>query len=407
VRARQSPHVLIAVQNLPVPLDRRVWQEATALTEAGYRVSVICPKGPGDPDAEVLAGVRLFKYPAPRSGETPVGFAAETAAALAHTVRLAHRIHRNDPVDVLQACNPPDTFFLLGQWLRRSGVRFVFDHHDLCPEIYETRFDRRDGPVLALLRALERNTFATADHVIATNDSYRLAALWRGSRRPDEITVVRSGPDPEVMRPGPPHPELRHGRRHLCCYLGVMGHQDGVEQLIGAVHHLTRVRGRDDCHFTLMGFGDRLDAVRALTTDLGLDDFVSFTGRADLATIGAHLSTAAVGLTPDPPSPFNDRSTMNKTLEYMAFGLPVIAFDLAETRASAGPAGVYVTDPDPVAYAAALSDLLDDPDRRRRMGAVGRRRIEEHLGWPRQAQAYVGVYDRLLGRAAVAGPPAV
>lgn len=390
------PHVLIIVQNLPVPLDRRVWQECRALVAADYRVSVICPKGPGDHAYEHLDGVDLHKYDPPASGTTHLGFATESAISLAQAARLALRIHARRPIDAIQACNPPDTYFLIGRLFRSKGVKFVFDHHDLCPEIFETRFGRRHGPAMAVLRALERLTFTTADHVIATNASYRQAAIWRGGRRSDEVTIVRSGPDPAVMKAGPARPALRHGRRHLCCYLGVMGPQDGVDVVIRAAHHLVHVQGRRDCHFALLGFGDCYDDLRRLTTELDLDGWVTFTGRADQDMIRDHLSSASVGLSPDPPSPFNDRSTMNKTLEYMAFSLPVVAFDLPETRVSAGDAAVYVGETDPAAFAAAIGELLDDPLRREMLGTIGRLRIEDELGWPHQAAAYVSVYDRLL-----------
>jgi len=394
-------HVLIVVQNLPVPLDRRVWLECQTLTHAGYRVSVICPKGPGDPSEEWLEGVRLLKYDPPPVARGAAGFMLECALAWLRTARLARRLWRSDPFDVIQACNPPDTFFLLARRYRRRGVRFVFDHHDLCPEIFRTRFGRDDGIPLALLLTLERATFAAADVVISTNESYRAVAIHRGRKRPRDTAVVRSGPDPAVMFRRDPEPDLRIGRLHLCCYLGIMGHQDGVDTVIRAASELVHGRGREDVSFALLGFGDTYDELRELTHELDLDDYVTFTGRADLTMIGRYLSTATVGLSPDPPSPFNDASTMNKTLEYMAYELPVVAFDLPETRVSAGPAAVYAQGDDPVAFASAIESLLDDPRRRAAMGAEGRRRIEGSLGWPHQADAYRQVYDRLLGRPAV------
>jgi glycosyltransferase involved in cell wall biosynthesis len=396
LRVATGEHILILVQNLPVPLDRRVWLECQTLVRAGYRVSVICPKGPGDPDVEVLDGVRLLKYVPPSEAHGTLGFINECAVAWMHTARLAKRLWREDPFDVIQACNPPDTFFLLARRYRRHGVRFVFDHHDLCPEIFRSRFARDGGLALNLLLALERGTFATADHVISTNESYRAVAVHRGRKRPRDTTVVRSGPDPAVMQPGPAEPELKRGRAHLCCYLGVMGHQDGVDTVIRAADELVNHRGRDDVTFALLGFGDTYDDLRALTHELGLDDHIAFTGRADLEMISRYLSTATIGLSPDPPGPFNDASTMNKTLEYMAFELPVVAFDLPETRVSAGPAALYAGGESPAAFASAVEQLLDDPRRRAAMASEGRRRIETSLGWPHQAEAYRRVYDRLL-----------
>jgi len=248
-----------------------------------------------------------------------------------------------------------------------------------------------------VLLGLERATFATADHVISTNESYRAVALHRGRVDRADTTVVRSGPDPEIMRPRQDEPDLRRGRDHLCCYLGVMGHQDGVAAVIRAADELVNQRGRNDVTFALLGFGDTYDELRQLTADLGLDDHVTFTGRADLDMISRYLSSATIGLSPDPPNAFNDASTMNKTLEYMAFALPVVSFDLTETRVSAGPAARYADGTDARDFADAIEQLLDDPRRRAAMGSEGRRRIEQSLGWPHQAEIYRGVYDRLLG----------
>lgn len=402
-----AKHVLIIVQNLPVPLDRRVWLECRALVDAGYRVSVICPKGEGDPDFEVLDDVRIHKYdpPPPAGGIATFGY--EFAYCLEQTRRRLHAIHRVDPVDAVQACNPPDTFFLLMRGLRRQGVRYVFDQHDLCPEVYAARFADPRPSVLKTLLWLERSTYRAADHVIATNESFKAVAMERGSLPSDSVTVVRSGPKAATMRRGEPDPTARRGRRHLCAYLGIMGPQDGVDLVLRTADVLVNQRGRQDVQFALLGFGDCFDELRATCTELGLDPYVEFTGRADDQMISRYLSTADLGMSPDPKNPMNDRSTMNKTLEYMAFGLPVVSFDLHETRVSAGPAALYVEDNDVIAYADAIESLLADPQRRAQMGAAGRRRIEESLSWETSARAYVGVYDRLFGRKRSASSAAV
>ncbi|MEI7592779.1 MAG: glycosyltransferase family 4 protein [Actinomycetes bacterium] len=392
----RTGHVLIVVQNLPVPLDRRVWLECQTLVSAGYQVSVICPKGPNDPPRQSLDGVTLLKYNPPKPVNGLIGFAWECAYSWVHAARLARRLFREQPFDVIQACNPPDTYFLLARMFRSRQVRFVFDHHDLCPEIYRSRFGRDRGIGIEFLLALERATFASADHVISTNSTYQGVAIHRGRRSRQDTTVVRSGPDPAVMVAGESDETLRNGREFLCCYLGIMGHQDGVDLVIKVADELVNERGRRDVQFALLGFGDTFDDLRALTTKLGLDEYVTFTGRADLPMISSYLSTATVGLSPDPPTPFNQASTMNKTLEYMAFGVPVLAFDLAETRVSAEGAADYVADGSPSAFADALEVLLGDPARRKTMGVEGRCRIETELGWPRQAPAYLSVFDRLL-----------
>lgn len=391
-------HALIIVQNLPVPLDRRVWLESKALTAAGYRVSVICPKGPDDPSYQELEEIRIYKYRPPREAQGLVGFAYEFGYCWLATFLLSLRVFRRERFDVIQSCNPPDTFgFLAAFYKKLFGVRFIFDQHDLCPEVYRSRFDRPSRHVLRILEFFERTNYRVADHVIATNESYREIAMTRGQRKPDEVTVVRSGPDTSVMRPGEPVPELRHGRDHLLVWLGIMGPQDGVDGVLHTAEVLRRDFGRDDVHIALLGFGDCLEELKELSSKLGLDDRVTFTGRADAQTISSYLSTATVGMSPDPMNPLNNLSTMNKTMEYMAFGVPVVAFDLKETRVSAGDAAVMVEPDDIKGFAAAISDLLDAPHRRAEMARVGRRRAVEVLDWRPQAARYVAVFDAVTG----------
>ena len=295
---------------------------------------------------------------------------------------------------MIQACNPPDTYWALALPFKLFGRRFVFDQHDLCPEVYESRFPDGSGLVRQALRLLERATYATSDHVIATNETYRETAIARGGVDPERVTVVRTGPDPDCLRRGAPVPRWRNGRRYLCAYLGVMGPQDGVDLALEAAGSLFR-SGRDDVHFVLMGKGDSFDDLVALAGELGIADHVTFTGRVPDETVFEVLSTADVGLCPDPLSPLNDVSTMNKTMEYMSFELPVVAFDLKETRVSAGDAAVYVRPNDVEAYAGAIAELLDDPARRETMGKHGRSRVEDVLAWKHQSPVYVDVFRRL------------
>ncbi len=395
-RGSRSPGVLIVVQNLSVPLDRRVWQEARSLVAAGYVVSVICPRGEDEPAFRRLEGVDIYTYAPPPQARGVLGFATEFAYCWLRAALLSLKVARRARFDVLQACNPPDTYWLLGLLHKLRGRRFVYDQHDLCPEVYEARFGAR-GLLYRMLLMLERATYRTSDAVIATNESYRGVALRRGGLKKTDVAVVRSAPDPDVMYRGEPVPELRHGRAHLVCYLGIMGPQDGVDRLLGAIDVLVHTLGRTDVHFGLLGFGDCLEELRETVRRRELDDVVTFTGRADAGVIHEWLSTADLGVTPDPPNRFNDLSTMNKTLEYMAHELPVVSFALTENSRSAGEAGLVVDDDDE-ALATAIADLLDDPDRRRAMGKVGRARIESQLSWQSQVGTYVGVFDRLLGR---------
>jgi glycosyltransferase involved in cell wall biosynthesis len=390
--------ILIIIQNLAVPFDRRVWLECQALTAEGHQVTVVCPKDDGDPPYEVVNGVELHKYRGYAPGGSKFGYLAEYAYSFFATARLTMRARRSGRFDVMQACNPPDIFWPIALALRAADrTRFVFDHHDLCPELYESRFPHGPRLPYRVLRALERRTHRTADHVISTNDSYRDIAISRGGRVPADVTVVRTGPDPERLRRGPAYPELRRGCRFLAAYIGVMGPQDGVDNVIRAADVIVHELGRDDIAFTLIGSGDCFDDLVALRDELGLADHVEFTGRAPDELVTRILSTADVGLSPDPLNPLNDLSTMNKTMEYMAFELPVVAFDLRETRISSGEAGVYVLPNDVHEYAKAIVQLMDDEPRRLKLGMLGRERVERELAWSYQERAYLGVYRRVLG----------
>jgi glycosyltransferase involved in cell wall biosynthesis len=391
---RSRRRVLIIVQNLPVPLDRRVWLEACALRDAGFQVSVVCPKAPGDPSFQEIEGIRIRKYEPPPPTSGALSYAWEFAYCWTRTLVLVLRSAAREGFDVIQACNPPDTYWALAALFKPFGKRFVFDQHDLCPEVYVSRFANGSRVIRRALLLFERATYALADHVVATNESYRETAIGRGNVPADRVTVVRTGPDPERLRKGTPVAAWRHGRRYLCAYLGVMGPQDGVDLALRAAAAIVR-SGRDDVHFVFIGTGDSYDELVMLVNDLGISDHVTFTGRAPDETVFEVFSTADIGLSPDPLNPLNDVSTMNKTMEYMAFELPVVAFDLKETRVSAEDAAVYVQPNDTDAYADAITELLADPDRRAAMGRAGRQRVEQVLAWGHQAPRYVNVYEGL------------
>lgn len=387
--------VLVIVQNLPVPFDRRTWLECRALASAGYKVTVICPKGRGDPAREVVDGIELYKYRPWAASRSMLSLAAEYAYSFLATACLALRARRSGRFEVIQACNPPDIFWPIALAFRAvDRTRFVYDHHDLVPELYESRFPAGPRLPYVLLQVMERMTHRAADHVIATNNSYRSIAFTRGGKLPGDVTVVRSGPDPQLLRRGQADPAQRRGRRHLAAYIGVMGPQDGVDYVVRAADILVHQLGRDDIAFTLIGKGDCFDELVALRDELGLAGHVEFTGRAPDDLVKRILSTADVGLSPDPKNPLNDLSTMNKVMEYMAFELPVIAFDLHETRITAGDAAAYVTPNDVHEYAAAITQLVDDPERRSAMGRTGRSRVERELAWAHQEVLYLDSYQR-------------
>jgi glycosyltransferase involved in cell wall biosynthesis len=392
-------HVLILVENLSVPADRRVWQESRALIDAGFDVTVICPTGTnhdGEREA-VIDGVHILRYPLRTATGGPLGYLREYTLALWHTLRLAITVRRARPIDVVHACNPPDLFFLIALALRPGGTRFVFDHHDLVPELFVSRFSGRLRILYWLTRCAERLTFAAADAVISTNETYRRVAIERGKVAADRVVVVRSAPDMSRFVRREPDVGLRRGKPYLLAYLGVMGPQDGVDYALRAVHLLRTEIGRDDIHCVFMGAGDALDEITALSEQLGVADIVEFAGWVGDEFIQRCLSTADVCLSPDPVTPFNNVSTMNKVVEYMAMGRPVVSFDLAETRVSAGNAAVYVPANDERAFAKAIDALLEDPEQRRQLGELGRRRVVHELSWDVSRRALVRFYQEFLG----------
>ncbi|GGP42857.1 glycosyltransferase WbuB [Streptomyces variabilis] len=400
-KGARGRRALILVENLSVPFDRRVWQECRTLRDAGWEVDVICPQGTKrdtEPEA-VIDGVRIHRYPLRAATGGPAGYLKEYGAALWHTARLARKV---GPVDVVHACNPPDLLFLPALRLKRQGAAFVFDQHDLVPELYLSRFGRGKDLLYRGVCALERATYRAADVVLATNESYKDVAVRRGGRRPEDVFVVRSAPDTERFHPVDPEPELKRGKPHLLCYLGVMGPQDGVDYALRALAKLRDEVGRTDWHAVFVGAGDTFDAMVELSRELGLDGQVEFTGRVPDADLVRWLSTADVCLSPDPCNPLNDVSTMNKVLEYMVMGRPIVSFDLKEARVSAGEAAVYAKGDDEGEFAALIARLLDDPEQRSRMGKSGQERINGPLAWRNSQAALLAAYEAAVEGGAAA-----
>lgn len=395
---KRGRRVLILVENLPLPFDRRVWMESQALRDAGYQVSVICPKGKGyEAEYEEIDGVRIYRHDL-EEAKSAKGYLKEYACALWRQWRLALRVQRERGFDVIQACNPPDLLFLIAVWFKLfHRTRFVFDHHDLCPELYESKFRRRD--ILYKIMALaERLTFKTADVCIATNESYRAVAIDRGGKNPRNVFVVRSGPNLKRFNPVPPNAEFKKGRKFLIGYLGVMGPQDGVDHLVRAAHELLVKRGRNDLHFCLVGGGSELETLKKQASDLHIAEHVEFTGRIPDADMIARLSTCDVCVNPDPMNPLNDKSTMNKIMEYMALKRPIVQYDLLEGRRSAEGASIYA-EPDNINdLADKIVWLLERPEQRAEMGRIGRQRMEEKLEWTHQVPKLLAAYGRVFAR---------
>jgi len=394
----RAGRVLILVENLTVPFDRRVWLESKALTSAGWQVSVICPTGPPwTARYEQLEGIHIYRYPAPPPTRGALSYLWEFAYCWCATALLSVRVAAERGFDVIHACNPPDTFFALGALYKLFGVKFLFDQHDLSPEVYVSRFGK-EGFWYQALRFLERMTYATADVVISTNESYKETAIARGWMDPADVYVVRSGPETGRFVGMAPDPALKRGRPYLVAYLGVMAPQDGVDYLLRAARVLIEMRGARDTSFTLIGSGDSFDDLTALTKELGLDDVVTFTGRIPDAEVEAILSTADVCVGPDPKNPLNDVSTMNKILEYMALGRPIVAFDLRETRYSAGEGALYAVPNEVSDMAGKINCLLNDPAQRAAMGAYNRARFQNGMAWDYSQVRLLEAYERFRPR---------
>jgi glycosyltransferase involved in cell wall biosynthesis len=393
--------VLHLSENLPLPFDRRVWMELNALRAGGFEVSAICPMGESwTAPYEVMDGIHIWRYPAPPPASGFISYAWEFLYCWVQTLWLTLRVQARRGFDVIHAANPPDTFWAIAALYKPFGKRYVFDHHDLCPELYLARFGEQRAGSLPhrALRWLERAQFRTADLVISTNESYRQVAIGRGGKPPGRVVVVRSGPSRERFATVRPVDEsLRRGRRFLVAYLGVMAPQDGVDHLLRAARHIVADHGRDDVSFTLVGAGDSFEALKALTRELGLEAHVEFTGRVPDETVERVLATADVCVCPDPLNPLNDVSTMNKVLEYMACGRPIVAYDLREHRYSAGEGALYATPNDEADLARGIVTLLDDPERRRRMGEYNRRRFLDQMAWEYSAGELLRAYDLLCG----------
>lgn len=388
--------ILIVVQNLPVPYDRRVWLEATSLVSAGHEVVVICPATPDYPERfEEIEGVEIHRFGVPVDARGAIGYASEFAICLTKVTQIALRLRKQAPFDVLHACNPPEIYWVLARLLRRlDGTKFIFDHHDLSPEMFIAKFDEPNRWLHKGLLWLERMTYRTADHALVTNESYRRIVTGRTGFASDDVTTVRSGPSTARFAIVEPDPELKAGKEHLLVYLGEIGEQDGVENLIEALVHL---RHRDDTHCLLIGDGPHLPVIRALAAERGVEHLMTFAGRvSDDRQLSSMLSTATVGLVPDPNTDWSRFSTMNKVMEYMFFAMPVVAFDLVETRFSAEDAAVYAAPDDPMAFAAAIGELLDDPERRSEMGRAARKRLLEKLSWEQSVPNLLEGYRRTL-----------
>lgn len=395
VSAGKATKVLIIVENLPVPFDRRVWQEATTLRDAGYQTVIICPRSKGyEKKYELLEGIHIYRHPLLMEGYGAIGYALEYLAALFWQFLLAWVILFKHGFDVIHACNPPDNIFFIGLFFKLFGKKFLFDHHDINPELYEAKFGKKDF-FYKIILTWERWTFKIADVSIATNESYKKIAIERGRMDPERVFVVRSGPNLKRLKILQPKEALKNGRKYLVGYVGVMGNQEGIDYLLQAAHHIVYNIGRTDIHFGLVGGGTEFEKLTAYTKELSVADYVTFTGRVPDEEMLQMLNTADICVNPDVANEMNDKSTMNKIMEYMALGKPIVQFDLTEGRFSAQEASLYVKKNDAVDMAEKIIQLLDNLALRKKMGQFGRQRIENELEWKYEAPNLLAAYNLL------------
>ena len=399
--AEPRRRALLLSENGPVPQDRRVWHEATSLRRAGWDVTVLAPNQvrARQPATEVLDGVAVHRFELRPSAGGIVGWALEYSKAMWELWTGVRRLGRERPFAVIHAANPPDFLLAAGLAQRRRGAALIFDQHDLVPEMAAERFGRAAAPLRLLLLAVERIAYRVADVTLTANESFRRVALGRGGQAPEDVIVVRNGPRLERFLPVPPDPSLARGRRHLLVYEGLMGPLDGVDQALHALAALRR--RRQDWHALFLGDGEMFADLCRLTEELCLQEHVELPGFVDDAVLRRAICSATACLAPDPRSPLTERSTLVKVAEYMAMSRPVVAYDLAETRVTAGPAAEYARGDAPEDLARAIDELLDDAERRAAMGRAGRRRIEQGLAWEHSERALLGAYERALAKAAV------
>jgi len=388
----------VITQNASVPADRRVWNELIALRDSGYEPVAICPQGDGFDSAsfERREEINIYRYAQTPASGSRLSYVREYATALWRIRMLARRVAGNRGFDVVQASNPPDFLLVAVRFLRRRGTRMIFDHHDLTPELFLARFGGDRGIAYRLMLLLERLSYHLADVALATNESYRLIALERGRKRPEDVFVVRSDPELTRFQPLPGDPALKRGRRYLLSFVGQIEPQDGLDHAVRALAHLAE--RRDDWHAGFAGEGSALDDVRRLTAQLGLDDEVECVGWLQDAELQRLLCSSDICLVPDPKTPLSDASTLVKIAEYMAMSRPIVAYDLKESRVSAGAAALYARPNDPADFARAIGELLDDPDQRAAMGRLGRERVEQLFSWKHSKVELLAAYEAVLTR---------
>jgi glycosyltransferase involved in cell wall biosynthesis len=392
----QTRSCVIVVENLPVPFDRRVWQEAQALHRAGWTVSVICPTNADFPKPfEIIDDIAIYRHPLPPEGRGAVAYFREYSTALLHEFRLLFRVHRERGFSIIQACNPPDLIFLAALPFKLIGKRFIYDQHDVSPELFIVKFGRK-GLLYRALLFFERMSYRTADRVIAANATFKDIAISRGGKTPSQVEVVYGVPDRKRIHRVEPEPGLHGGRKFILGYVGIINEQDGVDHLVRAVAHLVKVIGFRDFRAVIVGSGPALEPLRSLASALEVEDFILFTGYLKGETLLAYLSAFDIGIIPDPLNEANDLMSMNKVFEYCALGIPTACYPLKETKRLLGEAGVYAPSHEPEGLAEACLKLMGDEALRARSAAAAAKLSAESFVWENEARKYVATYERVL-----------
>lgn len=390
----KGKHILIVVENLPVPFDRRVWQEANTLSENGAKVSIICPIMKGyTKKYEVLNDIEIYRHPLPFEASGALGYLLEYSTALFWETWLSLKIYAKKRFHVIHGCNPPDLIFIVAFFFKILGVKYVFDHHDINPELYIAKYNKK-GFFYKLMVFFEKLTFKTANYSIATNESYKEIAIRRGGMDPKKVQVIRSGPKLDRLRILPTEEKYKKGRKFLIGYVGVIGEQEGVDLLLQSFKII--VSKRDDVHLAIVGGGTHLEELKKMCTQLDLDDFVDFYGRVSDEILVGVLNTADVCVNPDKPTEMNNLSTMNKIMEYMALKKPIVQFDLKEGRFSAVEASLYAKDI--IDFSEKIEFLLDDEVLRFKMGNYGYDRVIKELSWDHESEKLVKFYERVFNK---------
>lgn len=390
----KGKHILIVVENLPVPFDRRVWQEATTLKEHGADISIICPQMQGyTKQFEIIEGIEIHRHPLPLEARGAIGYLLEYGAAIYHEIRLAHKIYKKKPFHVIHGCNPPDLIYLTARLFRNKGVKYVFDHHDINPELYIAKYNKKDF-FYRLMCYFERQTFIYAVASIATNESYKKIAIERGKMKAENVQVVRSGPKLDRLKLQKPKDKYKKGRKYLIGYIGVIGEQEGIDLLLESVKYICTKR--QDVQFAIVGGGSDLEILKKLSIDMGLESHVDFYGRVSDQLLLDVLNTADVCVNPDKPTEMNNLSTMNKIMEYMALGKPIVQFDLKEGRYSAQDASLYADNNSTDDFAEKIIYLLNNDSLRSEMGQYGYHRVLNELSWNYESRKLINLYEKIL-----------